>query len=322
MGWFSRVKDPAKPPRWGFSDEWEQFVGDLVTIGAEWELAVTPAVIKDARIDLPEHAAYDYWDLKALAGRCRDLEPYQRGDAIRADLLEMFGHPATRPTVEPMDEAAPEDARDANAPATRAGETPLELATLRAQIFGETYFSMLAHDKIACRKLGNAWLVMVQEFPGGESTVRLEQLSKLGLELDAAFDLGIAQGVARMGEVQLAQLQVPGAKVELIVANDFFLSALMLSPHAPGSIAPDIKCPISWHHWLIAELEPAADRATLEALQALVNQIGEGVKVSASEWIGTSLWYWPPDSEPSPFTLDSLPAPLADLAEATNATAT
>ncbi|MEP6859586.1 MAG: hypothetical protein ABJE66_03145 [Deltaproteobacteria bacterium] len=313
MGWFSRTSDPAKPPRWGFTDEWEQFVGDLVTIAAEWELALTPILIKDGRIDLPDHAAYDYWDLKALAGRCRDLEPHQRDEAIRADLLEMFGHPATRPTVEPIDEPAPQDARDANVRVTRTGGTPLEPGSLRAQIFGEIYFSMLDHDKIACRKLGDAWLVMVQEVPGGEATVTHEQVSKIGLDLDAAFDLGIAQGIVRMAEVQIAKVEVPGAKVELVVANEFFLSALMLSPHAPGSIAPDIKCPITWHHWLIAELEPTADRATIEALQTLVNKIGEGVQVGASEWIGTSLWYWPPDSEPTPFTLDTLPAPLAGL---------
>lgn len=315
MGWFSRSADPAKPPRWGFTDEWDQFVGSLVAIAAEWELAVTPAVIKDGRIDLPDHAAYDYWDLKALAGRCRDLEPYQREDAIRADLLEMFGHPATRPTVELIDEAVPHDTRDANAVATRPGDTPVELATLRAQIFGEAYFSVVDHTKIACRKLATAWLVMVQEYPGSESTVTHEQLSRLGLDLGAAFDLGIAQGLARVAEVQIAKVEVSGAKVELIIANGFFLSALMLSPHAPGSIAADIKCAITWHHWLIAELEPTADRATLEALQNLVHQIGEGVKVAASEWIGTSLWYWPPDSEPTPFTLDSLPAPLAHLAK-------
>jgi hypothetical protein len=312
MGWFSRSTDPAKPPRWGFTDEWEQFVGDLVRIAAEWELAVTPATIAPGRIDLPESATYEYWDLKALAARCRDLEPHQREDAIRADLLEMFGYPATRPTVEVVEEAAPDDARDANLPVRRAGS--LDPTSLRAQIFGELYFSMVDHDAIACRRLGNAWLVMVQELPGGESTVKRADLAKLGLELDAAFDLGIAQGVARMADVQIAALAVPGAKVELIVANGFFLSALMLSPNAPGSIAADIKCAITWHHWLIAELEPAADRATLEALQALVAQIGEGVKVAASEWIGTSLWYWPPDCEPTPFTLDSLPAPLAQFA--------
>jgi hypothetical protein len=313
MGWFSRTPDPAKPPRWGFTDEWEQFAGALVTIAAEWELALTPATIQSGRIDLPEHAAYDYWDLKALASGCRDLEPYQREEAIRADLLEMFGHPATRPTVEPIEEPAPETARDANVRVTRTDGTRVEPASLRTQIFGDTYFSILDHETIACRRLGNAWLVMVQEYPGGEGTVSRAQLAQLGLDLDAAFDLGIAQGMARMAEVQIAKLEVAGAKVELLVANDFFLSALMLSPHAPGSIAPDIKCAISWHHWLIAELEPTANRATLEALQTLVDQIGEGVKVGASEWIGTSLWYWPPDSEPTPFTLAALPPPLADL---------
>jgi hypothetical protein len=317
MGWFSRFKDPAKPPRWGFTDEWEQFVGDLVRIAAEWELALTPAAIAPGRIDLPESATYEYWDLKALAARCRDLEPHEREGAIRADLLEMVGYPATRPTVEVVDESAPTDARDANQRVTRTGDTPIDPASLRAQIFGDLYFSMVDHDKIACRKLGSAWLVMVQELPGGESTVTRANLAKLGLELDAAFDLGIAQGLARMTEVQVAALQVPGAKAELIVANGFFLSALMLSPNAPGSIAADIKCAISWHHWLIAELEPTADRATLEALQALVVQIGEGVKVAASEWIGTSLWYWPPDCEPTPFTLDSLPPPLAQFRTAT-----
>lgn len=308
MGWFSRTPDPAKPPRWGFTDEWEQFAGALVAIAAEWELALTPKAIQSGRIDLPEHAAYDYWDLKALASGCRDLEPYQREEAIRADLLEMFGHPATRPTVEPIEEPAPDHARDAN-----VRESRLEATSLRAQIFGDAYFSLVDREKIACRKLGNAWLVMVQEYPGGEATVTHAQLATLGLDLDAAFELGIAQGIARMGEVQIAKIEVPGAKVELVIANDFFLSALMLSPHAPGSIAPDIKCAITWHHWMIAELEPAANRATLEALQKLVDQIGEGVKVAASEWIGTSLWFWPPDSEPTPFTLDSLPAPLARL---------
>jgi hypothetical protein len=306
MGWFSRTSDPAKPPRWGFTDEWDQFAGDLVTVAAEWELTLTPALIKDGRIDLPEEAAYDYWDLKALAGRCRNLEPYQREEAIRADLLEMFGHPATRPTVEPIDEPAPEEARDANVRAPRTVETRLESASLRTQIFSEAYFSMLDHEAIACRRLGNAWLVVVQEYPGGESTVKRDQLAELGLDLDTAIDLGIAQGMARMAEVQLA-------KVELVVANDFFLSALMISPHAPGSIAPDIKCPITWHHWMIAELEPTADRATIAALQTLVDKIAEGVQVAASEWIGTSLWYWPPDSEPTPFTLATLPAPLAGL---------
>jgi hypothetical protein len=313
MGWFSRTSDPAKPPRWGFTDEWEQFVGDLVTVAAEWELALTPALIKEGRIDLPEAAAYEYWDLKVLASRCRNLEPYQREEAVRADLLEMFGHPATRPTVEPLDEPAPQEARDANVRVIRTDDARLEPASLRTQIFGETYFSIVDQKAIACRRLGNAWLVVVQEYPGGESTVRLDQLSELGLDLDTAIDLGIAQGMARMAEVQLAKVEVPGAKVELVIANDFFLSALMVSPHAPGSIAPDIKCAISWHHWMIAELEPTANRATLEALQALVDQIGAGVKVAASEWIGTSLWYWPPDSEPTPFTLATLPAPLAGL---------
>ncbi len=309
MGWFSRSKDPSKPPRWGFTDEWEPFASDLVAIAAEWELALTPTQIETGRVELPERAAYDYWDLKVLAGRCRDLEPHQRAEAVRADLLEMFGHPATRPTVEPLDEAAPQEARDANVPLHQIDRT-----ALRAQLFGDLLGNAVFSkdpNRIACRRLGTAWLVMVEELLGTEQTLTRADLAKLGLDLDTAFELGIAQGAARVTEVEITKVSIPGAKVELIVANDFFLSALMLSPKAPGSIAADIKCAITWHHWMIAELEPTADRATLEALQALVDQIAAGVKVAALEGIGTSLWFWPPDSEPTPFTLDTLPAPLA-----------
>jgi hypothetical protein len=308
MGRFSRAADPTKPPRWGFTDEWEPFVSELVAIAAEWELALAPSLIARGRIELPDDAAYDYWDLKMLAGRCRDLEPHQRGDAIRTDLLELFGHPATRPTVEPIDEAPPPDALDANAPVP---VMRLDRTTLRTQLFGEAYFATFAQKKLACRKLGDAWLVIVHEYPGGEQTVTHEELSKLGLDLDAAIELGIAQGAARVAEVELSKFEIPGAKIELVVANGFFLSALMLSPNAPGSIAADLRCPISWHHWLFAELEPTADRATFEALQSLVAQIAEGAKIAAFERIGTSLWYWPPDSEPTPFTPDSLPAPFS-----------
>jgi len=154
---------------------------------------------------------------------------------------------------------------------------------------------------------------MVEELPGTESTLTHADLAKLGLDLDTAFELGIAQGAARVAEVEITKVSIPGAKVELIVANDLFLSALMLSPKPPGSIAADIKCAISWHHWMIAELEPIANRATLEALQALVEQIAEGVKVAPAEGIGTSLWFWPTDSEPTPFALDALPAALSSI---------
>ncbi|MFT3699074.1 MAG: hypothetical protein QM831_38365 [Kofleriaceae bacterium] len=336
MGWFSRTPKPGKPPRWGFTDEWELFVERLTAIAAQWNLTLTAKQIEKGRVDLPEDAAYDYWDLAPLGARCRDLAPHKRGEAIYADLVEMFGRTHDNAEVEVVDGAPPATAHAANAdltddeiddmmssddgiervlnakmPAPQPREASVLEADLRAQIFGGIYFSILDHDKIACRKIGDAWLAIVQETPGGESTLTHGQLKSIGHDFDSALTIAIAQGLGRVRAMQRNKLAVPGAKIELYVSNDFFMSALMMSPQKPETLAGDIKCPITWHHWLVADLEPGATVETIKAIQDLVTELGEKLAVAHMEWIGTSLWWWPPDSEPTPFTLETLPPALA-----------
>ena len=171
---------------------------------------------------------------------------------------------------------------------------------------------MVDRTAIACRPFGDAWLVLVEDLGGGEATITHRKLAEQGLDAAAAFPLAIEQGAVACPDAQITEVAIPGARCELAVANSFYLASLMLFTHdrIPAG-TPLVVVALTWHHWIVATLEDSGTPATLAAIAELAATLAAGVSVAASEWIGTSLWWWPPGTAPEPFTLAALPAALA-----------
>ncbi|MCX5747272.1 MAG: hypothetical protein NT062_32800 [Proteobacteria bacterium] len=323
MGLFSRTQSSTvKVPRWGFRTGWEDFLLQLRMVAHTYGLTVDDTHFVGGIVPLPPTAQYETWDLRPLATRCRDLDPHEWLAAIRAALFEMYGRLGDVEVVE----GPPTGTRHAppRAPArlTAGTATPTRVVTdpattmqqrLRVQLFGHDYFSMIDKTAVATRTLGDAWLTLVEDLPGGEVTVSWASLRAAGIDRDEALQIGLANGVASTApDVQLHTLAIPGAICELSVANSFYLSAVMIATHArmPAG-SPVIACALTWHHWMIATLADDATPGTLVALRALVTQLRAEIHVQRAEWIGDSLWWWPPGHEPTPFTVDGeLPAAL------------
>lgn len=297
VGWFSRTSSP-KVPRWGFRVGWDDFVDALRDEARELGLELDEDSLAAGSLALPETARETEWNLRALAARCRELEPHDWQAEISRSLYAAFGR-----LPPPRDSGLPE----ANEFRSR----------LRVQVFGNDYVvaTALATDRIAMKRFGDAWLVVVQDLVGGEATTTREALANDGITLDQAFELGRKLGVADTApHAQTHTLATPGAVIELAVANTFYLSAMMLEAHArlPAETAV-VACAVSWHHWVLATLERGtATRETLRAIGEIVANLRANISVTPAETIGGSLWWWPIGGEPEVFVPDGkLPDGLA-----------
>lgn len=314
MGWCSRTTTP-KIPRWGFRIGWEDFIVAVRTVARSYGLTIADAAFSgDGVVALPEDAAYEAVDLRPIAAACHDLDPPRWDEVIREGFRRMYGRAGDIEVLE--------DAREAPPP-MRAAPAAVTATTLherlRVQVFGAAYLAPLARDQIALRPLGDAFAVLTQDFAGSaESTLTWAELAAAGIDVDAAFSRGRENGVqATIDDIQAFGATLPHATAEIFVSNRFYLSAVILESHArmpPGT--PVIACPISWHHWVMATLGEELTRArlaeTIAALRALVDSLLAAVNVPASEWIGTSLWWWPAGQAPDVIAVDGeLPATLA-----------
>lgn len=317
MGWFSRTSSPAtEPPRWAaglLAETWPAFVEVLRTCLHEYELTLDDRQLAAGRVELPVDAVHEYWDLHAVAVTCREDEPQTWAGHARAALAEAVGRPSERAEqqVRNAEVATLDRAEQAE---RRAQDQRASLcARLRAQLFSATYFGMMDRDAIACRPFGDAWLAIVEDLGGSEVTVRRSQLADLGITVDEAFALATEQGAAICANrTQMMHTEIEGASCDILVSNDFFLSALAIRMHSlldPGVAL--VAVALTWHHWILATLAPTATRMTLVKIAELANELAKQVSVTHAEWIGTSLWWWPSAAEPVAFTLDSVPEQLA-----------
>lgn len=331
MGLFSRSSKPPKVPRWGFRTGWEDFLVEVRTVARTYGLTIDDAIFYGEGVaELPEDATYSAIDLRPVAAACRDLDPHHWGGVIRKTFVEMYGREGD---IEVLEDAgdAPQQRQPNQAGVEQQKKKPRSGATnstaivtspattlperLRVQVFGKDYISMLAKDKVAMRPMGDAYAVLTQDiFNSSETTLTWEDLELAGLDVDAAFSLGIENGArATLHDVQTFGADLPNAKAEIFVSNQFYLSAMLMMSHAmlPPETAV-VACAISWHHWVFATLGEGADRETLVAMRKLVDGLLEAVKVPPSEWIGTSLWWWPVGKAPEVIPVDGeLPASLA-----------
>ena len=272
-------------PRWGFRTGWDDFLAEV-----RQQLRARGRELDDAALETGEMPD---WSLRELAESCRDLDPGEWEEQIRASLTEAFG---AAPTVE-LPEASDFRSR------------------LRLQLFGRDYVAAtrLAVDRIAMKPFGDAWLAVVQDLVGGEATTTWDDLAADGITAEQAFELGLELGVAdTLPHAQIQTLGMPGATIELAVANAFYLAAVMLKSHRnlPADTVV-VACALSWHHWVLATLDPTATRETLHGIRELVAKLRAGIQVTAAETIGDSLWWWPPGTAPEPFTPGGkLPAAL------------
>jgi hypothetical protein len=142
--------------------------------------------------------------------------------------------------------------------------------------------------------------------------VRWVELASRGLDPDAAFARGLANAVADTGPRTISQpIALPDATGEILVSDAFYLSGVVIAAQQHLGPAPRrIVCPLTWHHWLLVTLTPAAGQPTVDAIRALVAQLAAEVEVTAAERIGTSLWWWP-DGAPPQVLADGAPLPDA-----------
>lgn len=304
MGWFTRTPDPGKPPRWGFQTGWLDFVIALRTRARDYALTIDDVQLARGVVPLPEEATYEYWDLRAIAAVCRDAEPQQWDALLRAALLELYGR------------AGDVDLVDAPPMSTKSGAADLRLPTrerLRVQVFGAAALAGLDPSVVAGRALADAWAVIVEAFPGADAIVTRGQLAAAGISEEEAFSLGLANGVqVAAADAQVTTLALPGAACQLVVSSSAFLGAVMLTAHARlRAGTPMIMVPLTWRHWVQVTLGPTASRETIARLVQLVGTLAGNLAVPRAEWVGTTLWWWPPGEPPTPFAPSALPAALA-----------
>ena len=175
MGFFSRFSTP-KVPRWAFQTGWADFVVGLAEEAQRYGLRIDDTHVATGVVPLPQTAALETWDLRPLATRCRDLEPYEWATAIRESLFDAFGRDGDVELVA----APPPSARTQRPepPRHRRDDSPRAIVRdrLRVQVFGRDYVSgmQLDRDGIAMRPFGDAWLALVEDLAGAsEITVRI-----------------------------------------------------------------------------------------------------------------------------------------------------
>lgn len=192
---------------------------------------------------------------------------------------------------------------------------PLTRAQLRVQLTSKDVGGMLA-ETVAKRPLGDAVMMLVADLDGAsETSLSWAEVEALGLSDDEAFALGRRNAVADVGgEIMTQTLAMPGATCDVAVCNRFYLGGAMLELRTQLSAdAPIVVCPLSWHHWLVFQLEPGATRATLAAMRELADQLADGITTirNISAWVTRSLWWWPHDAAaPEVIDLDAPPAAL------------
>jgi hypothetical protein len=306
-------------------------------------LALDDTAWKRGRVELPETADYEEWDLRAATERCRELEPQEWDRVLEESLAEAFGSPAPSepgaadeegddgeddPLAAALDEnpvlaelmnlepRAP-SARRSTKPTGARFDPPLERSHIRVQLFNGELAATLS-DAVAKRSLGDAAMILVADMGFAETTLQWDDLEKLGLDREEAFLLGRRNAAAQLlHAIDTQAVVVAGARGEILVSNAFFLTGAMLEIRqhvAPGK--PLINTPISWHHWVSFELHAGATRDTLKAIRAFVGQLADGITTirTVSAWVTRSLWWWPTGAD-EPIVLDldgELPADLAE----------
>jgi hypothetical protein len=323
-------------PRWGFSVGWDDYVAAVREQLERRGLTLDDGAWKRGRVELPETADYEEWDLRAVTERCRELEPQEWEPLLEESLAEALGSPGPAvpelvEQVDPMlaavleadpvlraamylDEEVPVG-QESDQPTGARFDPPLERDHIRVQFFnGELAATFSA--AVAKRPLGDAAMILVADMGFAEATLQWSDVEALGLSRDEAFAVGRENGARVMaGTVQGMEFTLPGARGSIIVSNGFFLGAAMfeIRDRLPAG-TPVITAPISWHHWIQFELEAGATRATLTTMRDFVAQVAEGITTisNVSAWVTRSLWWWPAGAT-EPVVIDdaALPEELA-----------
>lgn len=168
---------------------------------------------------------------------------------------------------------------------------PVAIANLRVQVFRDDYVGMKMIDRQGCavRTLAPGLVeAIVEDFGGGERTMRWDYLRTLGKTDGELFDLARAQGAAATTEIASEVLD----GIEVMIANSFYLSAFMLEMFRTRELKHGVLvAPISWHHWCAHVIGPMSVAPHVQMMRFLAQSIASQMTVTDAELLTTSI-YW------------------------------
>lgn len=148
-------------------------------------------------------------------------------------------------------------------------------------------------DAFAIRPLAPGLVqALVEDIGGKERVLRWEVARSLSKADDALFSLARTQAASTMGDGKVQSMDLDG-DVQVMVSNDFYLSAVLLHSFAQANHKHGVLfAPLSWHHWVVHVVQGSTVPPTVAMMALIADNVRSQMRVADYELLSGKLYWW------------------------------